>query len=201
MTSAAGYNTKAGIQRNVEYHVLNVTPTTFQVELAPGSGSLSLVASTGLGMVMGVVDNPSTPGSNYASVMSALNAAVQMLEFPRIYLDFHSRRYNDTRFIKTIGGILADARFVLGLDKIQHDDVARPIWLHFRSSGEQVMRFKRDDPMIIRFMSRDGTTLPFFTEADLTVVTNPNKQTMITINTTPYLRDAIFTNHMVEPIS
>lgn len=201
MTSASGYSSKAGIQRNIEYHVLNVTPTTFQVELVPGSGALSLVASTGLGLIMGVINDPTIPNSNYDSIMASLNAATRILDFPRIYLDFHSRRYNDTRFIKTIGGILADAKFVLVLDKIQYDDVGRPIWLHFKSCGEQVMRFKRDDPMIVRFMSRDGTTISFFTESDLSIVTNPDKQTMITINVTPYLRDAVFTNHAVEPIA
>jgi len=200
MTSSPGYSSSSGIQRNVEYHVIVLSPVTFSVELTPGGGALSLVNGTGIGLELAVIDNPLIINSNYATVIAAWSAGLQLLDFPRIYLDFHSRRYNDMRFLKTIKGVLADAKFVLGIDKTQFDDTLTPKWLHYKSCGEQVMRFKRDDPVVFRLMSRDGTVIPFFTESDLSVPTNPDKQTMLTVNCIPYLRDAIFANHATEPI-
>jgi hypothetical protein len=200
MTSSPGYAISSGIQRNVEYHVIVLSATTFSLELTSGGGAITLVNGTGIDLPLAVIDNPVTPGSNYTTVTTAWTSALQLLDFPRIYLDFHSHRYNDTRFLKTIKGVLADAKFVLTIDRTQFDDTLAPKWLHYKTCGEQVMRFKRDDPVVFRLMSRDGTTLPFFTEPDLTVPSNPDKQTMLTVNCIPYLRDAVFVNHATEPI-
>lgn len=200
MTSSPGYASSSGIQRNVEYHVIVLTPTTFQIELSPGSGALPLINGTGIDLEMAVIDDPLIPNSNYTSVITAWVSGLKLIDFPRIYLDFHSHRYNDARFLKTIDGVLGDAKFVLITDRVQFDDNLKPVWVHYKSSGEQVMRFKKDDPMVVRFMSRDGTTLPFFSEPDLNILTNPNKQTMITVMCTPYLRDAVYANHVVDPI-
>jgi hypothetical protein len=200
MTSSPGYASSSGIQRNVEYHAIVLSATTLSLELSPGSGALALINGTGLGLEMAVIDDPAVPGSNYVSVTTKWSSALQLLNFPKIYLDFHSHRYNDPRMFKTINGVLADAKFMLTVDRTQFDDTLTPKWIHYKSSGEQVMRFKRDDPMIVRFMTRDGTTIPFFMEDDLGVATNPDLQTMMTIMVTPYLRDAVYANHMVEPI-
>lgn len=200
MTSSPGYATSSGILRNVEYHVTVLSSTTFNVSLTAGGAVLPLVNGTGIGLELAVIDDPLALNSNYTEVIAAWSAGLQLLEFPRIYLDFYSHRYNGTCFLRTIGGVLADAKFVLTIDRTQFDDNLTPKWLHYKSCGEQVMRFKRDDPIVIRLMSRDGTTLPFFIETDLAIPTNPDKQTMITVNCTPYLRDAVFNNHMVDPI-
>jgi hypothetical protein len=200
MTSSPGYGTSSGILRNVEYHVVVTSATTFTVALTSGGVALALVNGTGLGLELAVIDDPVAIGSNYTSIMTSWSEGLQLLNFPRIYLDFHSHRYNDARFLKTIKGILADAKFVLTIDNTQFDDTLTPKWLHYKACGEQVMRFKKDDPVVLRLMSRDGTTLPFFMESDLTIPTNPDKQVMLTVNCTPYLRDAIFSNHAVEPI-
>jgi hypothetical protein len=86
-------------------------------------------------------------------------------------------------------------------ERIQFDENLAPVWIHFKSHGEQVTRFKRDDPVTIRFLSRGGQVLPFFNEADPQLAPNPFKQTLLTLNITPYARDASFTNHSTEPIS
>lgn len=201
ITSSPGFSISNGVGREVEYHVVNiVSPTAFQVSLTPGGPVQPFTNGTGLEMMLAVLGDPADPLSDYASVSTLTSDAKQILTFPRLYIDIHSRRYDDPRYIRTIGGILADAKFVLVLDKVQYSDELQPIWLHYRSHGEQVMRFKRDDPIVIRIMTRDGTTIPFFIEADLAVPVDPFKQSLITINNTPYLRDAIFANHMVEPI-
>lgn len=201
ITSSPGFTISNGVGREVEYHVVNIpTPTSFQVSLTPGGPVQAFTNGTGLEMPMAVLGDPADPTSDYASVSTATAAAKQLVGFPRIYIDIHTHRYNDPRCIRTIGGILADAKFVLVMDKVQYSDDLQPLWIHYRSHGEQVMRFKRDDPLTVRFMTRDGSTIPFFSETDLTVPTNPAKQTLITINNTPYVRDAVYANHMVEPI-
>jgi hypothetical protein len=200
MTSSPGFTTKAGLSRNVEYHVIVASPTTFQVELAPGSGVITLPVATGLNMSLAVIDDPTAIDSDYLYVKDSLNDAIAITMVPRIYLDIHCMKYNDTRCLKTIGGILADAKFVLIPDRTQHDDTGTPTWIHLKSMGEQVVRFKRDDPLSIDFVTRSGKTIDVFTEPDLTIPTNPLKQTMITINVTPYLRDALYSNHAIEPI-
>jgi hypothetical protein len=201
ITSSPGFAISNGVGREVEYHVVNIlSPTSFQVSLLPGGLVQSFTNGTGLEMMLAVLGDPADPASDYASVTAQTAAAKQLITFPRIYLDVHTHRYNDPRCIRTIGGVLADAKFILVMDKVQYTDDLQPIWLHYRSHGEQVVRFKRDDPVTLRFMTRDGTTIPFFVETDLAIPTNPYKQTMISINNTPYLRDAIYSNHQVDPI-
>jgi hypothetical protein len=196
MTSSAAYSTN-GVIRNTEYHVVATpTPTTFQVSLLPAGAPVAFTNGTGLNMLLSVIT-----ATDYTTVMTQLDNALQLLQFPRLYVDFHSRRYNDTKLIKTNGGVLSDAKFIVILDRIQLDDNATPIWIHYRSHGEQVYRFKRDDSVVFRIMTRDGTTIPFFTEPDLTIPTNPSKQTLVTFSVLPYIKDASYINSLVDPIA
>ncbi len=195
MTSSPAFANSLGILRNVEYHVINSAGNTFQLSLTQGGAAITLNNATGVNLTVADI-----PLADYANIILDLESAKQLVNFPRIYLDFHSRLYKDDRLLNTSGGILADAKFVLGIDRVQLDDNAAPIWIHYKSHGDQVMRYKRNDPVVIRFMTRDGTTIPFFTEDDLSVATNPNRQTMITVNVTPFVRDAHFVNHEVDPI-
>lgn len=195
MTSSPGFAITVGLQRNVEYHVINPAGNTFQLALTQGGAAVTFKDATGINLEVADITT-----AEYPTVIAATEAAQQLVTFPRIYLDFHCISYKDVRFLNTAGGVLADAKFVLGIDKVQFDDNATPIWIHYKSHGEQVMRYKRNDPVIVKIMTRDGTVIPFFIEDDMTLVTNPNKQTMITINITPYLRDATYTNHSVDPI-
>ena len=197
MTSSPGFASSNGIQRNVEYHVIATpTPTSFLVSLTAGGPPVALIDGTGLAMILGVI----TP-ANYATTSTNLTSALQLVTFPRIYLDVHSRQYDDQRAIRAIDGHLSDAKFILTQDKIQFDDTMMPIWIHYKSHGEQILRFKRDDTVQVRFLTRDGTVIPFFTETDLTIPTNPDKQSMITLEVTPYIRDADYSHHNTNPIS
>lgn len=201
ITSSPGYTASNGITRNVEYHVVSTpSATSFQLSLLPGGVVQNFTTGTGLDVTFAVLGDPLIPTSDYVDVTTKTKDAVQLLEFPRIYLDMHTLRYNDPRCIQTIGGILADAKFVFGIDKVQYTDKLQPIWIHYKSHGEQVIRFKRDEPISIRFMTRDGTTIPFFDEPDITVPTNPSKQSLITFSNTPYLRDNDYSNHVTDPL-
>lgn len=195
MTSSPGFSNSVGLVRNVEYHVINPVGNTFQLSLTQGGAAVTFTNSTGINLEVAVISP-----ADYADVIANTEAAISLVSFPRIYLDFHCKMYPDTRLLNTNNGVLQDAKFVLGIDRVQIDDNATPIWIHYKSHGEQVMRYKRNEPVTIRFMTRDGTTIPFFEEDDLTIVTNPNKQSLITLSVTPYIRDASYVNHNVDPI-
>ena len=197
MTSSPGFASSSGILRNVEYHVISTaTPTTFQVSLLPAGVAVNLINGTGLNLTLAVLT-----AATYDDVIGALDNGVRLVTFPRLYIDFHSLRYNDTKLINTNGGRLADAKFVVGIDRVQLDDNLTPTWIHYRSHGEQVYRFKRDDPVILRIFTRDGTTVDFFSEPDLSVMTNPAKQSMLTFNIVPFIKDGRFVNQGLDPIA
>ena len=197
MTSSPGFLVSLGISRNVEYHVIATpTPTSFQVSLTQAGPIQTFNNGTGINLQLAVI----TP-ANYANVTALNDDAALLTTFPRLYLDIHSELYKDIRRVNSINGSISDAKFALIHDKVQYDENLTPIWILYRSHGEQVMRFKRNSPLKIRFFSRDGNTLTFFDEADLTVPTNPYKQTIITVLETPYIRDAVYSNHATNPIS
>lgn len=195
MTSASIFTSK-GILHNVEYHVVAVpTPTSFQVSLTQGGPVSVLVDGTGLNMVMGVI----TP-AEYVEVIGLLEQGKELTALPKIYLKIVSHTYNDANMIRSAKNVL-DAAFALTHDKTQYDAYNRPVWLLYKSSGEQVIRFKLNDTMLIRFSSRANTVLPFFIENDKDMPTDQDKQTLITIKTTPYIRDGDFTHHLSNPTS
>ena len=177
-----------GLSPNVNYYVIGITGTSFQLSLTPA------------GVAIAVPDRPA--GASYtlpvvtaadsAVVLGNLDRARLLLDFPRIYLDLHSSRYNDTRAIRTIGGVLTAAKFVLVIDRIQNDASGAPVWIHYRSSSEQTMRFRLEDPIVAAFYSRGDTIIDFFAETDFTVMSDPKKQSLITIEVTPYSRDNSF---------
>lgn len=195
MTSSPGFLVSNGISRNVEYHVVATpTPTSFQVSLTQGGPVQGFINGTGLDLPLAVI----TP-AEYADVIGLNQAAAMLPTLPRIYVDVHSDLYKDIRRVNGIGGTVSDAKFIMIQERIQYDVNLTPIWIHYRAHGEQVMRFKRNYPLHIRFFRRDETTISFFDEKDLSVPTNPYKQSIVTLIETPYIRDALYTNHASNP--
>jgi hypothetical protein len=123
-----------------------------------------------------------------------------LASLPRIYIDFHCRKYNDKYLINSIDARQSDARFICVQDRIQYDNNNNPIWIHYRSSMEQTMRFKRDEPVVLRITTRDGTILPYFIDLDLTQPMDPTRQTLVTFSIIPYIRDNDYANHMSETL-
>lgn len=119
-------------------------------------------------------------------------------DLPRIYVDFHSRRYPDVNLLSTIGGVHPTARFVCTLKKVQTDATgANKLWAHYECNMEQTMRMMREDPVVIVFTSPDGQTLPS-QDDPLPAPPNPFKQSYITFCVTSYLRDGDYMNHLTE---
>ena len=121
-----------------------------------------------------------------------------LAKLPRVYVNFQCQTYKDIYLISSIDGKQRDARFICFFDKIQTDATGKPIWIHYRCGMEQVVRFKRNEPVLLRIMGRDANVIPFFIDTDPTKPKDPTKQSLITFTITPYLRDNVFSNHNVE---
>jgi len=119
---------------------------------------------------------------------------------PRIYINFSSREYKDTRLINTIDGRLPESKFICQFDKVQSDSLGNPIWIHYKCEMEQTMRFKRDDTIILELTSRDGNTLPQ-NDNPPDQDPNPDVQTLLTFEVTPYIRDGDYDNHMAATLN
>ena len=149
--------------------------------------------------------NPSTQPLDFSMSVNIKHLILpyedSIVGLPRIYVDFHSRRYNDIHLIQTIDGKHPDARFICIPQKVQDDAAGNHLWIHYACTMEQIMRFKRDDIIIFQLTTRDGSILPNFD----TLVPNPpdpNKQSLIVFEITPYLRDSSYgagDNALVQP--
>ncbi len=177
--------TDINIYPNIDYYVV-ATPDayTFTISTQLGGTTVVFPIHTTIGISLSVL-----PIASFSVIKDKLFEAVQLLSFPRIYLDVHCLHQNDPRAIRTIGGILSDAKYVLVQDKILLDKSLTPIWITYVTQGDQIMRFKRDEILNITFLTRSGVIIDFFDEKDLTIVTNPMVQSLITLRVTPYDRD------------
>jgi len=117
--------------------------------------------------------------------------------YPVLFVDIHAEKYNDNHLVSSLNGTLRDATFICQFASVQNDSGGVPTWIHYKCGMEQVMRYKRDDPVFIRIFSRGGGTLP---QQDTVspVASDPLLQTLIHFEVTPYTRDASY-SHLVEP--
>ena len=115
-----------------------------------------------------------------------------------LYLDIHSPTYNDQYLINTISGANRDARFILIRDKIIYNSAGKPTWILWTSPMEQVLRFKRNDPLVFRLFTPNGTTLPLI---DNKPEPNESVQIMALLGVTPYSRDGNYDNHLLQYLS
>jgi hypothetical protein len=185
-----------GIQLSTQYHVINaVVGVSYQVSLTQGGAAVALVNGTGLGLMMCLVI---TAAGNDV-VAQKLATALSLVHFPRLYVDLHSNEYPDIHMINTIDGIHKDARFIAVMEKIQYGDHGQPLWIHYKSAMEQVMRFMRKDTITFVITTRGGIILDFFSDLDIEQLADPNKQCLATFVVTPYIRDGDYSNHAVVP--
>lgn len=179
-----------GITTYKTYFVNSIlTPTTFTLDVVdPPVGPV--VFSPG--------SNLNIPFYNYtASVEAELTDALQLLTYPRIYLNYY-QFHDDNQLVFSIDSIHREVKFVFTHDRHQYDNQGNPIWIHYRCLFDQVMRINRDHPPVFRITNRSDNILPFFIDTDDSVPANPDKQMLIDISLTPYIRDAVYTNSTIE---
>lgn len=122
-----------------------------------------------------------------------------LAELPRIYVNFRSKHYKDVHLITSIEGKQMDSKFICVPEKVQNDSNGDPLWIHYKCLMEQAMRFNRGDPIVLQLTTRSGEVLP---QQDSPPDQDPDplKQSLITFEVTPYLRDGDYNHHMSSPI-
>ncbi len=147
--------------------------------------------------------NPALQPLEFATTLDITYMTIPYSEtvsaFPRLYVNFRSKTYNDIHLINAIDGKQSDAKFICVPDKIQNDSNGNPLWIHYRCSMEQTMRFRRGEPVILQIMTRDGSILPQL-DTSPDQPPDPLKQTLLTFTVTPYIRDADYVHSMTEPL-
>lgn len=145
--------------------------------------------------------NPNTYPLEFSTVVNihylTLPYFADLLDEPRLYVNIRSKLYNDIHLLNAIDGRQPDAKFVCEFDKVQLDSADTPIWVHYKCTMSQAMRFRRGDSIIFEVTDRVGAVIPnqdtlFPDDAD------PQKQILCTFEITPYIRDGIFDNQMIE---
>ena len=121
-----------------------------------------------------------------------------LLPYAYLYLDIHSPTYNDQYLINTISGANRDARFLLIRDKVVFNNAGKPIWILWTSPMEQVLRFKRNDPLVFRLFTPDGITIPLIDDKP---EPDESVQIMTLLGVTPYSRDGSYDNHLLQYLS
>ena len=117
---------------------------------------------------------------------------------PRLYVDFHCQDYNDLYLNSSIDGSNRDSKFVLMLDRLIVNDAGLNVWMVWRSiTDKQVMRFRRNSPVVIRVFTRDGINLPI-NDDQLPAPPNPTSQIFISFDIRPYAIDASYGNQLLE---
>lgn len=147
-------------------------------------------------------DNPSKVPKEFATTVHitdmTLPYTTATADMIRVYVNFETIKYRDKYLISTINGTHSDIKFICVRSGIVVDNANNPIAVSFVGTFEQTMRFARGHPVTLSIRDRFGATLPQ-QDTSVPVAPNPLAQTVISFQTTPYIRDADYSNHMVSP--
>jgi hypothetical protein len=143
--------------------------------------------------------NPTLKPLDFVCTVNAMNLTIPYNDItaslPRIYVDFHSKFYNDRNMIYSPDNRHVSDKFIFTHDKVQSDINDNKIWIHFKCTMQQTMRFKRNDIVSFTISSRDGTVLTF-PDNEPPEDPDPLMQTMCTFEIVPYGRDADYVDNL-----
>jgi hypothetical protein len=166
-----------------QYQVdLSVPLATFQLIPVGGAGSISTTVAQTYGGKNRLQLALVSTASGSKNFQNAVIAAREILKVPQIFVDFYSKRYNDLDLIDTIGGAVRNAKFVVYTNQslIQRDEYEHPVWIHYICDTPQVLRFKKNDAVLIRLQDRNGRTINIYPEAPTD--DQPLKQLLLTMS-------------------
>lgn len=182
-----------GVVIGTNYYVYTTpTSTTFTLDLiTPPAAAHVFTPGSDINLVFALYTD---------DVETLLTSALEIIKYPRLYVDYHTVTFDDAYLINTISGIHANTRFIVVPEKVQFDDRLTPIWIYYKSLMEQTLRIKRDEPVHFSIRSRNDEIITAFTDLDLDVPADPYKQVIATFTLTPYIRDNDYANSLLEPI-
>ncbi len=143
---------------------------------------------------------PSVPAPlEFVTSVRALDLTIPysqtFITLPYLYVDFHTKTYDDQNLVFSIDQTLRSTRFIFTNPSIQYDGAGIPIWIHWFCSMDQVMRIKRNDDVIFT-VTTDGNTPLTNLDAVIPLPLDPSKQIKATFGLTPYILDGSFTNQL-----
>lgn len=167
-----------------QYLVNELTADTFELLPVGGGAAFSTTPNQTYGgknrLQLALVSNIASGGTK--NFQTAVIAAREILKVPQIFVDFYSKRYNDLDLIDTIGGAVRNAKFIAYTNQslIQRDEYEHPVWIHYICDTPQVLRFKKNDAVLIRLQDRTGRTINIYPEAPID--DQPLKQLLLTMS-------------------
>lgn len=182
-----------GVPSDIPLYVVGSTPTSIQISTYSGGIPIPLtpVTSFSLGFVL------------YTSQVQALYEDSKIvLHTPVLFLTLRIIDTKDNRNIRCINGTHAEPTHILFRGGVTQGVDGSPAFLEWYSKAEQTLRWKLNSPFEIRFETRDGKPLDVFkeTKADQLKLFDPNqRQMLLTFIVTPFIRDATYSNHFLEP--
>jgi len=190
--TSSGNGGPYGIPSDVPLYVINSTPNTIQISTSSGGSAIPLtpVTSFSIGFVLYT-----------ATVQAAYEDAKIVLYTPVLFLTIRIINTKDNRNIRCINGQHSEATHLLFRGGVTQGPDGTPAFLEWYAKAEQTLRWRLDDPFEIRFETRDGKPLDVFkeTKADQLKLVDPQRQMLISFIVTPFVRDATYSNHFLEP--
>lgn len=181
-----------GLVTYKNYYVENVASPNFSLDIVdPPVGPVAFMPGSNLQIPL---FNATT------DVVNAMTDALAIVGYPRLYLNYY-QGHNDRQLINCIDNLHSEVKFVLFQERVQYDGDNTAVWIDYYSRNDQVMRIMRDFPPNFVITTRNQEIVPFFTDLDLSVPANPDKQVLIDMTLTPYIRDALYTNSTIETVN
>jgi hypothetical protein len=182
-----------GVPSNVPLYVVASTPTTIQISTFSGGPVIVLGQATTLSL--GFVKYT-------AQVQAAFEGSKIILTTPLLFLKLKCKMYEgDSRNVRCLYGSHAEATHILERGGATQGPDGAPAWVSWYSKAEQTLRWKLNDVLVIGIETRDGKPLEVFKESqeDLMKEMNPFRQLLLSFIVTPFIRDATYSNHFIEP--
>lgn len=166
-----------------QYEINVIDANTFNIRAIGGGANISIPAQTFNAR------NSLRVVKVTAAVQTALTNALQLLQEPRLYIDFDCETYKNIDVLSSMYNTHRMDKFVMTYDKIQYDDKGRGMWVIYKTKSTPTIRFQIGDPLIVKISDRYGSPIDWFNDNSTTTLPNPDKQTLLTLSVTPYLRD------------
>lgn len=181
-----------GVPVDIPLYVINFAVNQFQISTSLGGPPIGLTAATMINLRF-VIYTP--------EVQAAYEQSKIVLATPILYLILRCDQYKDNNNVRSINNGHSQVTHILQRGGMTPDDYGSPGFLEWHCRSEQTERWALDLPLKVGFQTRSGDDVTFFTETDASLMKplDPYRQSIITFIVTPFIRDATYANHFLEP--
>lgn len=181
-----------GVPVDIPLYVINFVGNQFQISTSLGGPPIGLTAATSIDLRFVIYD---------AATQAAFEQSKIVLATPILYLILRCEFYKDNNNVRSINNGHSEVTHILQRGGTTPDDYGSPGFLEWHCRAEQTERWGLDQAIKIGFQTRNGTDVTFFseTEESLQKPLDPYRQSILTFIVTPFIRDATYANHFLEP--